>query len=331
MTQVGQTTTNPHPFLVNETHHNYVGSTTQNMNNTSTTMVNRSVKSDGPSFDYNDLVPVKVEDLDPELLAALHASILTPSEVKNLPPAVPGFPQSGQGTVPRVPPSYPELHLNDELQMLRRQVEVQREEMARERERRDADAHRQQVEHVQEREGWAKTVRRLEEINECCVRDLVACQRTYGPKLQAAEADVLALKKGMAEALDAAEKVEQERHKSVLLAENVVADSFKHRFSAMKSQIVAKTEQWDGERQQLVRLVDEQQRQIKKLKSELENSKLKFQKEEVRFQLERKGAESELELMRQSVRKMEKKVLFAKTRELAASVDELSISKYYMA
>lgn len=328
---VGQTTTHSHSFVITETNPIHDGSTTPNLNNMSTTMENRSVKSDGPSFDYNDLVPVKAEDLDPEFLAALHASVEAPSEGKPLPPVVSGSPQSGQAAVMSVVNGYPERHLNDELQMLRRQIDIQRDEMIRERERRDAAAHRQQVEHAQEREGWAKTVRRLEEINECCVRDLVACQRKYGPKLQAAEADVLSLKKGLAEALDAAEKVQQERHHLVSRAENVVADSFKQRFTTMKSQIAAKTEQWDKERQQLMRLVDEQQRQIKKLKSELESTTLKFQKEEVRYKLERNGAENELKLMRQSVRKMEKKVLFTKTREFASSADELSISKYYMA
>lgn len=303
--------------------------------NTSIIMANTSLRSDGPSFDYNDLVPVKAEGINPELLAVLHTSFIPPPVAQNATSSPPDTSETALSPPVPMPasgaPPCSMLRQGEEIQWLRHQIEAQRKENARERERHDRVAHRQHVQLVQEREVWSKAVRRLEEINACCIRDLIECQRIYGPKLQKAEEDAASLKNRMATVLESAEAAQRDRHEIALQAEKVIAERFKQRFSELKSQLMAKTEQWEGDRRQLVRLADEQQQKVKALEAELVIFRSKYQKELARFELEKEGAQNELRLMRQSLRKLEKKSLFAKMREVATSADDLAIAKYYIA
>lgn len=308
--------------------------TTSNNNNNSISMINRSAKSDGPSFDYNDLVPLKGKDLDPQLLAALHPSFVPQPVAQNPEFSVPGSPMTQCS--PRASPTSGSFHLpvfplNEEIQWLKHQMEVQKKENERDNERRDNDAYHQHLKFVKERESWSKAVRKLEEVNACCVQDLIKCQQTYGRKLQATEADLSDVRKRLGEAIRCAEKAQREKNKTVLQAENAVTERFKQRLSDLKLQIMRKTEQWDAERRQLLHLVDEQQQRVKAMEAELVNLRAKLKKEKARFQLGKDGSKNELQLMRQSVRKLEKKLLLGKALEHATPSQDLEILKHYMA
>lgn len=266
-------------------------------------VLNRSLKSDGPSFDYNDLIPVTEQELDPELLAALH-----PTEVSAVSQA---------------------LALTEEVQMLRQQMDEQRVSYEKERARRSVEERQQHRRFTEEREGYVMELQRLEELNECCLRDLVQCHRMLGPQLKDAEREILALKKALMEALDMAEKAHKEKTASVACAENAASTKYKQRIEDMRHHSIRREKEWETERKHFLEVVEEQQRRARELAAALSQAKATLKKETTRFQLEKKGAESELLLMRQSLRQLEKKVYFTKAREEAG--EELSLSKYYLA
>lgn len=259
-----------------------------------------SAKSEGPSVDYNDLVPVTKDQLDPELMAALN-------------------PSSRPTTVPQV------IALTEEVQLLRQHMESQRCAYEEERMKRQAEERRVHRQFAEEREVFARNLKRLEEINECCLRDLVACKRLYGPRLQAAEMENASLKVMVRDALDATERVRREKTYTVAHAESKADTKFKKRLADLHQQIVKMKERWEDERQRLIDMVEEKHAKAEKLEKEVTNLKAKLQRETRRFRLEREGGENELQQIRNSLRLLEQKLLFTKARE-EATVEGLTFA-----
>eukprot|EP00796_Vickermania_ingenoplastis_P004819 gene4819-3461_t len=271
--------------------------------------LNRSSRSDGPSFDYNDLIPVTKEELDPELLAALH-----PPEAS---------------TVSHV------LALTEEVHVLRQQMDAQRMAYEQERARRTLEERNQHRAFSEEREDYAQALRRLEEMNECAIRDLVDSQHSMGAKLRAAEEEAMALKQALMEALDVAERAKAERTHTAAHAENAAATKYKHRLEEARRSLQLKTEQWTDERRQLVRFAEECQGRAVELEADLGRARSRIRKEAARAQLAKEGAESELRRMRESMRRLERKLLFMQDKEAgvapATAADDIPLARYYMA
>lgn len=269
--------------------------------------LNRSAKSDGPSFDYNDLVPITIHELDPEVLAAMKPPEAT--------------------TVSQV------VALMEEVQMLRQQIDAQRSAYEKERNLRMLEERRQHREFAEERENFAATLKRTEELSECCLQELVSSRQTYEQKLHASASEITALKKNLMEALDFAEKVQRENNQTVAHAEGAAEMKFKQRIADMKSGIALRKKRWEEERRQLVELLEDKQARLTSLSTQLSAAREKLRKEEQRFALEKQGAESELQLMRQSLRQLEKKLYFAKAREDSPGTvgSEIPLSKFYLA
>lgn len=262
-------------------------------------------RSDGPSFDYNDLIPITKEDLDPDFLAALQA------------------PEAS--SVAQV------LALTEEVQGLRDRLTSQRAAYEQERAQRTVDERNAHQRFSEEGEASAKAVKRLEEMNEYCLRDLVTYQRNMEPKLRGLQEETERLKHALQEALQHAEAFKQDQLHTLAYADSEAATKYKRRMTDLKQSMQLKVSQLQSENDALTQRLLAGEEKSGKLEAELQRVRTALRKETTRYQLEKEGAESELQLMRQSLRQLEKKMFFSRAREEYAAKEEVPLSKYYLA
>ncbi|KAG5510123.1 hypothetical protein JKF63_07019 [Porcisia hertigi] len=207
------------------------------------------------------------------------------------------------------------LALKEEINMLQQQLEEQRITYEQERgvrTRENDELHRQ---HIQKEAKYCTTIEHLEVLHEESLRQLVQYHHNTEKELRDVRGQVEWLRAALQEALELSEKERRRQHNEVYSTEQRMLRQYNPKMQSLHTELeqcrrraVAQAHDSANTIAQKDALVAELQQ---KLKAEANHRK----RIEERYRLEMQGVHSELDLMRQSLRQMERRVYYRDVRD----------------
>ncbi|GET86682.1 hypothetical protein, conserved [Leishmania tarentolae] len=221
------------------------------------------------------------------------------------------------------------LALNEEVNMLRQQLEEQRMTYEQERGLRTSkndDLHRQ---HLEKEAKYRSAIDQLEVLHEECLRDLVQYRHSTEKQLRDVRGQVDWLRAALQEALDLTEKERRRQHNEAYATEQRMSRQYYPKMQCLHAELEDCRRGAIAQAQENAKVIAEKDALVDKLRQKLKAEVSHRKRVEERYKLEMKGVHSELDLMRQSLRQMERRVYYRDVRDQASEEAQHELKQYY--
>lgn len=216
-----------------------------------------------------------------------------------------------------------------ETQSLRRQLDEQRALYERERGVRlqqEREEHRRQ-QTVADRQG--QTIHHLQELHECALRDLVTYRHATDRELATQSGQVDWLKQALVEAIAVAEAAKRRHNVTATAASLKASERLRPMMRSLSVQLHDHRLTAQQQRQRYESAIEDRERSLAELRLAVKNERSLRRRVEERHRFEVQGVRSELDMMRQALRQVEKKVFFSNAREELAMAEERTLMEHY--
>ncbi|KPA77013.1 hypothetical protein ABB37_07367 [Leptomonas pyrrhocoris] len=217
----------------------------------------------------------------------------------------------------------------EEVNMLRQQLEEQRGAYEQERgarTREDNERHRRAQEQLAR---YAATVEQLESLHEESLRELVQYRHHSEKQLRDVRGQVEWLRVALQNALELAEKDRRQQHNEVYATEQRMSKQYYPKVQSLHSELAEYRRVSAAQARDHAAAIAQKDEQIAALQQRLKAETTQRRRAEERHVLEMKGVHSELDLMRQSLRQMERRVYYRGVRDQASDEAEVELERYY--
>lgn len=221
------------------------------------------------------------------------------------------------------------LALNGEVNMLRQQLEEQRstyEEERGARTRDDNERHRRAQEQLAK---YAATVAQLEALHEESLRELVHYRHSTEKQLRDVRGQVEWLRGALQSALELAEKDRRQQHNEVYATEQRMSKQYYPKVQSLHSELAEWRRTAAAQARDYAATLAQKDEQIAALQQRVKAESTQRRRVEERYKLEMDGVHSELDLMRQSLHEMERRVYYRNMRDQASEDAEVELERYY--
>lgn len=213
--------------------------------------------------------------------------------------------------------------------MLRQQLEEQRGTYEQERgarTREDDEHHRRAQEQLAH---YATTVQQLESLHEESLRELVQYRHSTEKQLRDVRGQVEWLRVALQNALELAEKDRRQQHNEVYATEQRMSKQYYPKVQSLHSELAEYRRSAAAQAKDHAAALAKKDAQIAELQLKVKAETTQRRRVEERHRLEMDGVHSELDLMRQSLRLMERRVYYRNVREQASEETEVELERYY--
>lgn len=222
------------------------------------------------------------------------------------------------------------LALSEEVGALRQQLEEQRrtyEEERRLRRHENDEAHQQYMEKAT---AYTKTIAHLEMLHEQSLADLVQYRHEAEKRLRDVRGQVEWLRSALEDSLRLLERDRRRRHDAVYTTEQRISRQYYPKVQSLQSELMTHRRRSMSMEKHHTAALSEKDGVIAVLQERLEKEVLRRHRVEERYRLEMRGVQSELDLMRQTLRQMERKVYYRHAREEASEEAERGLLDLYL-
>ncbi|CAG9570205.1 conserved hypothetical protein [Leishmania major strain Friedlin] len=221
------------------------------------------------------------------------------------------------------------LALNEEVNMLRQQLEEQRITYEQERGVRTTENDELHRRHLEKEAKYLATIDQLEVLHEESLRDLVQYRHTTEKQLRDVRGQVDWLRAALQEALDLAEKERRRQHNEVYATEQRMSRQYYPKVQSLHAELEECRRGALAQAQENAKVIAQKDALVAELRHKLKAEVSHRRRIEERYQLEMKGVHSELDLMRQSLRQMERRVYYRDVRDQASEEAQHELERYY--
>ncbi|KPI83589.1 hypothetical protein ABL78_7376 [Leptomonas seymouri] len=221
------------------------------------------------------------------------------------------------------------LALTEEVNMLRQQLEEQRGSYEQERgarTREDNERHRRAQEQIAR---YAATVQHLEALHEESLRELVHYRHQTEKQLRDVWGQVEWLRSSLRDALELAEKDRRQQHNEVYATEQRISRLYYPKVQSLHSELAEYRRTSAVKTRDYAAAIAQKDEQIEELQQRLKAEASQRRRVEERHRLEMEGVHSELDLMRQSLRQMERRVYYRNVRDQASEDAGVELERYF--
>jgi DNA repair exonuclease SbcCD ATPase subunit len=221
------------------------------------------------------------------------------------------------------------LALQEEVHMLRQQLEEQRATYEQERGARTREDNAQHRRAQEQLATYAATVEQLEALHEESLRELVLYRHGTEKQLRDLRGQVEWLRVALHNASELAEKDRRQQHNEVYATEQRMAKQYYPKVQSLHSELAEYRRSSAAQARDYAAALAKKDEQIAALQQRLKAEAAQRRRVEERYKLEMDGVHSELDLMRQSLRQMERRVYYRNVRDDAAEEAEATLEQYY--
>ncbi|CAJ1986899.1 hypothetical protein conserved [Leishmania donovani] len=222
------------------------------------------------------------------------------------------------------------LALNEEVNMLRQQLEEQRITYEQERGVRTTENDELHRQHLEKEAKYLATIDQLEVLHEESLRDLVQYRHTTEKQLRDVRGQVDWLRAALQEALDLAEKERRRQHNEVYATEQRMSRQYYPKVQSLHAELEECRRGALAQAQENAKAIAQKDALVAELRQKLKAEVSHRRRIEERYKLEMKGVHSELDLMRQSLRQMERRVYYRDVRDQASEEAQHELERYYV-
>ncbi|CAM41950.1 conserved hypothetical protein [Leishmania braziliensis MHOM/BR/75/M2904] len=221
------------------------------------------------------------------------------------------------------------LALNEEVNMLREQLEEQRATYEQERGARTTENDELHRQYLEKEAKYRTTIDQLELLHEESLRDLVQYRHSTEKRLRDVRGQVDWLRAALQEALRLAEKERRRQHNEVYTTEQRMSLQYYPKVQSLHAELEECRRGALAQAQYSAKVIAEKDALVKELRQKLKAEAGQRKRMEERYRLEMKGVHSELDLMRQSLRQMERRVYYRDVRDQASEEAQHGLERYY--
>ncbi|KAG5484758.1 hypothetical protein LSCM1_06580 [Leishmania martiniquensis] len=221
------------------------------------------------------------------------------------------------------------LALNEEVNMLRQQLEEQRITYEQERGARSRENDELHRKHLEQEAKCRATIEQLELLHEESLRDLVQYRHSSEKQLRDARGEVDWLRAALQEALDLAEKERRRQHNDVYATEQRMSHQYYPKLQSLHAELEECRRGAFAQAHESAKAIAQKDELIEELQRKLKAEAKQRKRIEERYRLEMKGVHSELDLMRQSLRQMERRVYYRDVRDQASEEAQHELEGHY--
>ncbi|KAG5505933.1 hypothetical protein JIQ42_06728 [Leishmania sp. Namibia] len=221
------------------------------------------------------------------------------------------------------------LALNEEVNMLRQQLEEQRITYEQERGARTTENDELHRRHLEKEAKYRATVEQLEVLHEESLRDLVQYRHSSEKQLRDIRGQVDWLRAALQEALELAEKERRRQHNEVYATEQRMSHQYYPKLQSLHAELEECRRGALAQAHEGAKAIAQKDELIEELRRKLKAEANQRKRIEERYKLEMKGVHSELDLMRQSLRQMERRVYYRDVRDQAAEEAQHELERYH--
>lgn len=221
------------------------------------------------------------------------------------------------------------LALTAEVNMLRQQLDQQRITYEHERGLRSREADEVHRQHLDQEAKYRAALEQLELLHEESLRDLVQYRHATEKQLRDVRGQVDWLRAALQEALDLAEKDRRRQHNEVYATEQRISRQYYPKVQSLHAEVEECRRSSLAQAHDHAKLLAEKEALVEELQQRLRAEASQRKRIEERYRLEMEGVHSELDLMRQSLRQMERRVYYRDARDQASEEAQLELERYY--
>lgn len=214
------------------------------------------------------------------------------------------------------------LALTEEVNMLRHQLEEQRGTYEHERGIRTQEDNTRHREAQEQLTSYAATVQHLEALHEESLRELVVYRHRTDKQLRDVRGQVEWLRVALQDALALAEKDRRRQHNEVYATEQRMSRQYYPKVQSLHSELAEYRRNAAAQAKDFAAALAEKDARIADLQQKVKAEVTQRGRVEQRYKLEMAGVHSELDMMRQALRQMERRVYYRGVRETSFEAGE---------
>ncbi|KAK7193957.1 hypothetical protein NESM_000307400 [Novymonas esmeraldas] len=221
------------------------------------------------------------------------------------------------------------LALNEEVNMLRQQLEEQRITYEQERGLRSREDDEQHRRHLEMEAKYRLTMEQLQALHEESLSELVQYRHATEKQMRDVRGQVEWLRAALQEALELAEKDRRRQHNEVYATEQRVTRQYYPKVQSLQAELEECRRSAVAQTRDHARLLSEKDALVMELQQRVKAEANQRRRIEERYALEMDGVHSELDLMRQSLRQMERRVYYRDVRDQSSEVAQMELGRHY--
>ncbi|ESL05490.1 hypothetical protein TRSC58_06859 [Trypanosoma rangeli SC58] len=208
--------------------------------------------------------------------------------------------------------------LSEEVQMLQEQLDAQRATYELERTKRLHEERERTRQHAEDVARYIATIDQLHALHQKSLADLIHSRHDMRIEQRELRGTMENLRISLDEALTVAENDRRRHAADLQLMQRRVGDNADTILRRLRQELGECRAVTAAEKEQLSALLAAREAEIEQVRGELKRAKQREKRLEERHQLELEGVNSEVNLMRQAIRAMEKRVYYSQCRSLSA-------------
>ncbi|RNF22899.1 uncharacterized protein Tco025E_03036 [Trypanosoma conorhini] len=208
--------------------------------------------------------------------------------------------------------------LSAERRMLQEQLDAQRATYEQERTKRLHEERERTRQHAEEVERYIATIDHLHALHQKSLADLIRNRHDMRIEQQELQGTIEKLRVSLDEALTLVENDRRRHAADLQLMQRRVGDNADTVMRRLRQELGECRAASMAEKEQRAALLAAREAEIEQVRGELKRAKKREKRLEERHRLELEGVTSEVNLMRQAIRAMEKRVYYSQCRSLSA-------------
>ncbi|RNF07696.1 hypothetical protein TraAM80_03218 [Trypanosoma rangeli] len=208
--------------------------------------------------------------------------------------------------------------LSEEVQMLQEQLDAQRATYELERTKRLREERERTRQHAEDVARYIATIDHLHALHQKSLADLIHSRHDMRVEQQELRGTIEKLRISLDEALAVAENDRRRYAADLQLMQRRVGDNADTILRRLRHELGECRAVTTAEKEQLAALLTAREAEIEQVRGDLKRAKQREKRLEERHRLDLDGVNSEVNLMRQAIRAMEKRVYYSQCRSLSA-------------